>query len=167
MEKKTEGMKPLEHNPTTQETETTPHPAVIEAEQLRRMLSDERTKTEALSRRCIRLGEALDAAIRAEENRTEKDMFATINGNCYHRKALVAEGNYRMARARKAAAAYEKACQRNATSLGISAVIGFGAILFGFAGFIHTAVAATIAGVAAIAFGWSLNTCVYLLGRCE
>lgn len=162
MEKKTEGKTPYT---STQETET---------ENLRKALADERVKNEALSRRCIRLGEALDAALRAEDNRVEKRMFGIINRNCYrkialeeNRKAMLAERKRRIAHDKQAAAAYEKACHRNATALCGSAVIGFSAVIFGFAGFIHTALAATIAGVALMAFGWSLNTCVYLLGRCE
>ena len=155
MEKKTEGKTPCT---STQETET---------ENLRKALADERIKTEALSRRCIRLGDALEAAIRAEDNRIENNMFATINGNCDRRKALLAERKRRIAHDKNAAAAYEKACKKNALALCASAVIGFSAVIFGFAGFIHTALAATIAGVALMAFGWSLNTCVYLLGRCE
>lgn len=156
------------------ETEKTRTPEELEIERLRKELGDERVKVDALSRRCIRLGEDLDAAVRADENRTEKDMFDTINGNCYrktaleeNRKALVAANKRRIANDKKAAAAYEKACRKNAFALGASAVIGFGALIFGYAGFIHGALAATIAGASAVAFGWALNTCVYLLGRCE
>ena len=163
--KKTEGMPTLEHDASAKMEP--PHPAVIEAENLRNALADERTKTEALARRCIRLGSALDAAIRADENRQEKDMFAHINGNCYHRKALTAEGMRRRELERKAAEKFEDACKKNAFALGASFVVGFAAVIFGFAGFIHTALAATIAGAALIGFGWALNDCVYLLGRCE
>ena len=154
-------------NTMKKETEKTRTPAEIEVERLRKELGDERVKVDALSRRCIRLGEALDAAVRADENRTEKDMFNIINGNCYHRKALKAEWKRRCVYDKKVAAAREKACKKNAFALCASAVIGFGALIFGYAGFIHGALAATIAGASAVAFGWALNTCVYLLGRCE
>lgn len=149
------------------EKEKTRTPEELEIERLRKELGDERVKVAALSRRCIRLGEALDAAILAEENRTENDMFNIINGNNLHRKALKAEWKRRCVHDKKVAADREKACKKNAFALCASAVIGFGALIFGYAGFIHGALAATIAGASAVAFGWALNTCVYLLGRCE
>ena len=156
MNQETKGMKPLEN----------PHPAEIEAERLRAELADERLKTDALSRRCIRLGEALSAAIQAEEDRTERDMFDIINGNCCHRKAVAAAEKRRRLAERKAVAAIERACRRNAVLLTVSAVLGFTAGLLGFAGLIP-AVAAVVGGcVFALAFGWALNDCVYLLGRC-
>lgn len=147
-------------------TMNTPHPAEIEAERLRRELCDERTKTEALSHRCIRLGEALDAALLAEDNRTEKSMFDHINGNCYHRKALKIANKRRMVHEQKMAEAFENACTKNAISLCASFVVCLVAIILGFVGFIHTAVAAILAGCALMAFGWALNDCAYLLGRC-
>ena len=124
-------------------TEKTPTPEELEIERLRKELCNERIKVGALSRHCIHLGEALDAAILAEANKRRK------------------------AHARKMAEALEIACTRNAISLCISAVIGFAAIILGFVGFIHGVVAAIIAGGAALAFVWALNDCFYLLGRCE
>lgn len=173
--KKTDGMAPLEQTPTQEiDPAKVTHPAEVQVANLRKALADERVKTEALSRRCIRLGEALDAAILAEDNRVEKDMFNHINGNCYRKTALEENRNAMVARQKriwenqkKAAEAYDKAIRKNAFSLGTSAVIGFGALIFGYAGFIHSALATTIAGTAAVAFGWALNTCVYLFGRCE
>ena len=52
-------------NKKTEETKTTDrrHLAEIENARLRLELEEERTKTDALSRHCIRLGKALDAAI--------------------------------------------------------------------------------------------------------
>lgn len=165
MEKTNNGMPPLNNDAT--EKQAPPHPAVIEAERLRKELIDERIKTEALSRRCIRLGEALDAAILAEEERAEKKMFDHINGNCYHRKAVAVASKRRKAHDKKMIEAFEDACTKNAVALCTSAVIGVGAIILGFAGFIHVALAAIIAGGASMAFGWALNDCVYLLGRCS
>lgn len=143
-----------------------PHPAVFEAERLHRELAEERTKTEALSRRCIRLGQALDAALEAEENRTERDMFDIINCNYERRKAAAAAEKRRRVAKRKAVAGIKKACRRNAVALTVSAVLGFTAALLGFAGFIPAIVATVIGGIFALAFGWALNDCVYLLGRC-
>ena len=145
---------------------TTPTPAEIENKRLRAELVEERTKTEALSRRCIRLGEALDAAILAEENRTEKSMFDHINGNCYHREALLVSAKRREVQERRMAEAFENACTKNALSLCASFVVCLVAIILGFVGFIHTAIAAILAGCALMAFGWALNDCFYLLGRC-
>lgn len=147
--------------------DTARHPAEIEADRLRAELCEERIKTEALSRRCIKLSGALDAAILAEENRAEKSMFDHINGNCYHRKAIVVAGKHRSAYERKMAKVYRKACKRNAFALCASAVATFAAILFGFTGIIHTVFAAILTGCALMAFGWALNDCVYLLGRCK
>ena len=148
-------------------TQEAPHPAEIEADRLRIELNNERIKTDALSRRCIRLGEALDAAILAEDNRVEKDMFNHINGNCYHRKAMTAANKRRKANERKMAEAFEDACTKNAIALCASALVAFGAIILGYAGFIHSAVATIVAGCAVMAFGWALNDCVSLLGRCS
>lgn len=156
MNKETEGMTPASN----------PHPAEVEAERLRRELCDERTKTEALSRRCIRLGVALDAALKAEENRTESDMFAIINCNCDRRKATAATEKRRMAAEKKAGIALERACKHNAVLLTASAVLGFTTALLGFAGFINAVAAAVFGCIFALAFGWALNDCFYLLGRC-
>ena len=164
MEKTNNGMPNLEHDANAKVAP--PHPAVVEADRLRAELADERAKTEALSRRCIRLGDALDAAILAEDNRTEKSMFDRINGNCYHRKAMVAAYQHRKAREQKMAEAFENACTMNAISLCASFVVCLVAIILGFVGFIHTAIAAILAGCALMAFGWALNDCFYLLGRC-
>lgn len=147
--------------------EATRHPAEIEADRLRNELCEERIKVNVLSRRCIRLGEALDAAIQAEDDRIEKGVFDIINSNSANREALLVEGKRRIASQKKAVAEYEKACKRNAISLACSTVIAFGAIIFGFAGLVHAALAATIAGIAITAFGWALNDCVYLLRRCK
>lgn len=145
---------------------TTPTPAEIENIRLRQELADERVKSEALSYRCIRLGEALDAAILAEDNRIEKNMFDHINGNCYHRKALSVSAKRRRVQERRMAEAFENACTKNAISLCASFAVSLVAIILGFVGFIHAAVAAIVAGGALMAFGWALNDCFYLLGRC-
>lgn len=168
MKKETKEMPKLE---AAAENETAPvsapHPAEIEAANLRNALADERIKTDALARRCVELGQALDGAILAEENRAEKSMFDHINGNCYHRKAVTVAGRRQAARSKKIAAAYRKACKKNATALCVSVVAGFAALLFGLTGLIHTVFAAILVGIALIAFGWALNDCAYLLGRCK
>ncbi len=151
----------------TESAKSNPAQADIELERIRIELADEKSKTDALSRRCIRLSEALDAAILAEDNRQEKDMFNHINGNCYHRKAMIAAGKRRMTQERRMAEAFENACTKNAISLCASFVVCLVAIILGFVGFIHTAVAALVAGGALMAFGWALNDCFYLLGRCD
>ena len=155
--KKTEGMKPQEPR----------NPEAMELDRLRIELHNEKIKTVALSRRCIRLGEALDAAISAEDNRVEANLFGIINKNAVHKEAAAIARKRSRAREKNAAVRYEKACKQNAILIGASAAVGFGAVLFGFAGFIHTVLASTIAGASLIAFGWALNTCVNLLGRCE
>ena len=165
MKKENKEMPALEQ--TANAKETPRHPAEIEANRLRIELNNERIKTDALSRRCIRLGEALDAALLAEDKRFEKEMFAHINGNCYHREAMSVAAKRRRAQERKMAKAFDKACAKNAVSLCASVVVGFIAIILGFVGFIHAAVAAIITGGALIFFGWALNDCAYLLGRCD
>lgn len=146
---------------------TTPHPAEIEADNLRNALVDERIKTDVLARRCIRLSEALDAAILAEDNRVEKSMFDHINDNHDHREELIAANKRRLVHEQKMAKAYRKACRKNALALSISAVAVFAALLLGFTGFLHAVLAAILAGIGLTAFGWALNDCVYLLGRCD
>ena len=163
---KTEGMKPLETEANTKATATR-HPAEIEADRIRIQLHNERIKTDALSRRCIQLGAELDAYILANESRTEKDMFDTINGNCYHRRALKLDTRRNRAYEKRMAKAYEDACTKNALTLFVSLVGVLGSVIFGVAGLLNGAFAAAIAGVALIAFGWALNDCVYLLRRCE
>lgn len=142
------------------------HPAEIENERLRRELAEERIKTEALSRRCIRLGEALDAAILAEDNRVESNMFAIINENCDNRMVVAAAENTRREKKKKELAALNKACKQNAVDLALAATIVLSATILGFSGLLHFALAALFAVVGLICLGWSLNNCVYLLGRC-
>lgn len=169
MKKETKEMPKLE-TPTAENAinpETVTHPAEVEAHNLRNALADERVKTDALARRCVELGQALDYAILAEENRSEKSMFDHINGNCYHLKAVNAAGKRQAARNKKMVAAYKKACKKNAAAMCVSVVAAFAALLFGLTGLIHTVFAAILVGIALIAFGWTLNNCVYLLGRCK
>lgn len=166
--KKTEEMTTMQ-NPTAQSTAkiADPHPAVVEAENLRKALSEEQIKTEALSRRCIKLGVALDAALRVENDRIEKEMIGMVNEHSEKRKVEEVARKRRIAREKKEAEAYKKACTRNAVALGLSVVICFLSAMFGFAGIINPAIGAVIACISFIAFGWSLNTCVALIGRCK
>lgn len=166
MKKTDSGIPPLDKDSDAKATPNY-HPAEIEAARLRIELNNERIKTDALSRRCIRLGEALDAALLAEDKRTEKDMFDHINGNCYHRKAMRIATKRRRLQEQKMAEAFEDACTKNAITLCVAAVSCIASIILGFAGFIHSALAAIIAAGSLLVFGWALNDCVYLLGRCD
>ena len=65
----------------TESAQPTPSQSENELKRLRAELADERIKTEALSHRCIRLGEALDAALLAENNRTDKHHTTKVNQN--------------------------------------------------------------------------------------
>ena len=169
MKKETKEMPKQE--PITENTEINKenaiHQAEVETMNLRNALAEERLKTEVLARRCVRLGEALDAAILAEDNRVEKSMFDHINSNCYQREEMNAANKRRIAHELKMAKAYRKACRKNATALTFSTVAVFAALLLGFTGFIHAVFATILAGIGLTAFGWVLNDCVYLLGRCD
>lgn len=155
-----------------------PHPAEIEADSLRLELADEKVKTDALARRCIRLGEALEAALRADENRVERDMFDHINGNSFRREAMdtaeecrrrysMDKQYRRLEREKKAAEANKKALKKSAVWLALSVTGGFAAVALGVAGYVHTTLATAATGIALVAFGWCLNNCVSLLGRCK
>lgn len=157
MKKQTEGTKAADAR----------HPAEIEAERLRLELADERTKTEALSRRCIRLVEALDATLKAEADRTDNDMFKIINGNCERHKAAVATARRRRAHEKKLIAAFDRACRRNAVCLATSFLLGLTVAILGFTCLIPAVAATVIGAICTMAFGWALNDCVYLLGRCK
>jgi hypothetical protein len=158
MEKGTEKMTPAEVNPTEAENEL---------EALRKELAEERFKTDALSRRCILLGKALEQAQTEANKYADAEAMALVNGRHYHLQALEAAQKRRRAREEKAIAAYEKACNRNAILLCITAIIGFTSLILGFTGFIHPVFSALMEGVSLLAFGWLLNDCVYLLGRCD
>lgn len=165
MEKTTEGMKPLK--PEFSQAEAELIAMNLARKELEKKLAEEKIKTDALSRRCIALGKALEEYQDREHNREDAAIIDFVNGRCANNTALKETNRRYQFHAKKEAEAYERACTRNAYSLGLSAVIGFGAILFGFTGFIHAALAAIIAGISFMAFGWALNDCVYLLGRCE
>ena len=153
----TEGMKPLE-----------PHKkADNELARLRKELAEERIKTEALSRHCIELGKALDAAEKAKDARIENDMFKIVNENCDHRRAVAAAEKHRRAVEKKTAAYLDRACKRNSVFLSVSAVLGLTAALLGFTEYIGPVTACVTGAIFAMAFGWALNDCVYLLGRCN
>ena len=165
MKKKTAEAMPTEQN--TSEAKEIHTPAEMEADKLRIELNNERIKVNALSRRCIQLSAEHDAAIIAENNRIEQDMFDHINGNCYHKKAVTIASKRRNARHKKMAEFYSKALKKNAACLCGEVLITLVAILFGFASIIHSILAVILVVVSLIAFGWSLNNCVYLIGRCE
>ena len=93
-------------------------------------------------------------------------MFAIINSNCDRRKVVAEKEKRRRAAEKKIAAAIEVACKRNAMFLMVSAVLGFTSAILGFAGLIPAVASAILGCVFAIAFGWGLNDCAYLLGRC-
>lgn len=169
MKKETKEMPKLENAAAENaiNPETVTHPAEVEAHNLRNALADERIKTDALARRCIRLAEALDAAILAEDNRVESNMFAIINGNCDNHRALATAENNRREKRKKEMAALDKACKRNAVDLTLAATIAIAAMILGLTGLVHIAIAALFSIAGLIFFGWSLNDCVYLLGRCS
>lgn len=146
MKKVTEGTKSLDNR----------HPAEIENAKLRLELADERTKTEALARHCIKLGEALEAAI---EDRTESDMFAIINGNCDRRKAAAIARKRRNIRRRKAS----DACMRNSFAMVLVAMIALVAVVFCTTGIINPTLGIVIVGSCLIAFGWTSSACIHLL----
>lgn len=166
--KKTAEMTAAENTTATQETtaNAAPHPAEVEAAQLRVALADERIKTEALSRRCIRLGEALDEALLAEDIQIEADMLNVVNRHNRRYEAMRVANIRRKAQAKKAAMAYAKACKRNALSMSIAFAASFTAIALGIVGFIPHVAAAIVAGISLVAFGWTLSDFAYLLRRC-
>lgn len=149
------------------------HPAEIENARLRLELADERIKTEALARRCIRLGEDLDAAIKAEDDRTESDMFAIVNCHFDRRMAEAVAKEIRI-RSRKAAAIAKNrisirkqkaadACKRNAVAMVLASMAGFTSVIFSITGFINPTLGTAIVGLCLIAFGWTLSACIHLL----
>lgn len=146
MKKVTEGTKSLDNR----------HPAEIENAKLRLELADERTKTEALARHCIKLGEALEAAI---DDRAESDMFAIINGNCDRRKAAAIARKRRDIRRRKAS----DACMRNSFAMVLVAMIALVAVVFCTTGIINPTLGTVIVGSCLIAFGWTSSACIHLL----
>lgn len=151
----------------TDEAPAAQHPAEAEVARLRAELGDERIKTDALSRHCIRLGEALDAAGLAEEARTEADIFAAVNHNSDRRTADAIAKRRKAIRKRKAEIAYELACSRNLFFMGVNILVALTAFILNIAGIITPGWWAAISAICLIAFGWSLNTCLRLLRRME
>lgn len=149
MKKETEGTK----------TQANPHPAEIESAKLRLELADERTKTEALARRCIRLGEALDAALKAEGDRAEIDMFAIVNSNCDRRKAAAIAKNRISIRKQKAA----DDCKRNSVAVVLTSMIAFISVILSITGIINPILGTAIVGICLITFGWTMSACIHLL----
>jgi hypothetical protein len=149
MKKVTEGTKSLDNR----------HPAEIENAKLRLELADERTKTEALARHCIKLGEAFEAAIEAEDDRAESDMFAIINSNCDRRKAAAIARKRRDIRRRKAS----DACMRNSFAMVLASMIALVAVVFCTTGIINPTLGTVIVGSCLIAFGWTSSACIHLL----
>lgn len=156
MKKETEGMKPLEAR----------HPAEIEAEQLRAELAEERIKTDALSRHCIKLRRALDDA-RTDLNRiADAGVIGIVNGRQERLQAEKDNEKRRKIREEKALAEFDKACRRNAVSLIVNASIGFAAFILGCVDFIPTLASCIVTGISLFVFGWLMNNCIRLFGRC-
>jgi hypothetical protein len=156
-------------NPASAEVK--PTEAEKELEALRKELSVERTKNEALGRKCILLGMALEKAQANVNGYADGEVLGVVNGRHYHLKALEAaqkhimeQEKHRRAQEKKAIAAYEKACKSNAKRLGLAFVIGALAVFFGIKGFIHPAIAVLMVIVDLLALGWLLNDFVSLLG---
>ena len=154
-------------------TNATKHPAEIENARLRLALAEERTKTEALARRVIRLGEDLDAANKAEDDRAESDMFAIVNGHFDRRiaeavaeeirirshKAATIAKNRNSIRKQKAA----DSCKRNAVTMVLASIVGFTSVILGITGFVNPILGASIVGLCLIAFGWTTSACIHQL----
>lgn len=149
------------------------HPAEIENAKLRLELADERIKTDALGRRVIQLGEDLDAAIKALDNRTESDMFAIVNSHLDRRMAEAVAEEIRI-RNRKAVAIAKNrisirkqkaadACKRNAVAMVLAPMIGFTSVILSITGFINPTLGTGIVGFSLLAFGWTLSSCIHLL----
>ena len=149
MKKETEGTKP----------QANPHPAEVENAKLRLELADERIKTDALARRCIRLGEALDAALKAEGDRAEIDMFAIVNSYCDRRKASAIAENRINIRKQKAA----DACKRNSVAVVLASMIAIVSVILSITGIIDPVLSTAIVGICLIAFGWTMSACIHLL----
>lgn len=141
-----------------------PTEAEKELEALRKELSVERTKNEALGRNCILLGMALEKAQADVNGYADREALGLVNGRHYHLKALEAAQKHRRAQEKKAIAAYEKSCKSNAKRMGLAFVIGALAVFFGVKGFIHPAIAVLMVIVDLLALGWLVNDCVSLLG---
>ncbi len=148
----------------TATAEVKPTEAEKELEALRNELSVERTKNEALARNCVLLGMALEKAQANVNGYADSEVLGLVNGRHYHLKALEAAQKHRRAQEKKAIAAYEKACKRNAKRLGLTFAISALAAFLGIKGFIHPAIVVLTVIVALLAFGWLLNDCVFLLG---
>ena len=164
-------MKKITNAPTPDSNSTVAnspkHPAEIENARLRLELAEERTKTEALARRVIQLGIDLDAANKAEDDRNERDIFATVNKNSAKRKAAAVAKKRRLIRRQKEAAAYEAACVRNSSTMVMSALVGFFSYICIAAGILTPAWGTAIIALCILTLGWSLNTCIQLLRRLE
>lgn len=141
-----------------------PTEAEKELEALRKELLEERTKNEALGRRCILLGMALEKAQSEANGYADGEVLGVVNGRHYHLKALEAAQKHRRAQEKKAIAAYEKACKSNAKRMGLAFVISALAVFFGIKGFIHPTIAVLMVIIDLLALGWLFNDCVSLLG---
>lgn len=149
------------------------HPAEIENARLRLALAEERTKTEALARRVIRLGEDLDAANKAEDDRAENDMFAIVNGHFDRRMAEAIAEEIRIRSHRAAAITKNRisirkqkaadSCKRNAVTMVLASMVGFTSVILSITDYINLNLGASIVGICLIAFGWTASACIHQL----
>lgn len=141
-----------------------PTEAEKELNALREALAEERAKNNTFARNYILMSEELEAAQGTVNGYAALEALNIVNGNYRRMKALEAAEKHRREQAKKAMAAYKKACRRTVLELGMTAAIGVVSVLLAVEGLVHFTISTAVIGVCLLALGWLLHNCVSLLG---
>lgn len=136
-------------------------------ENLQKELERERRKNRNLSNQNVRLGEALDAALRACNDRMEADMIDIVNANNDNRKAREEKAAKVRAYDKKLSNSYMRACTLNAAALVSSVILAVGTIFLGHTGIINPNLATVLAAVFLPLVGWAAHDCKILFQFAE
>ena len=145
----------------------------VTVEHLQKENESLRRKNRNLANQAARLGEALDAALRVNNDRTEADMFGVVNSNNADRKAreekAAADRKAREERAAKVRSedeklskSYMRACTINAVALISSVTLAGCTIILGHIGAISPEWATGLSAVFLPLTGWAAHDCKIL-----
>ena len=136
--------------------------ATVELEALHIQLAEERFKNEALSRQVVRLGQALDAAVRADDERIEGDMICIVNANNAKRSANERKAAEIDAKNKAICKSFMRHARVNAATIGLSVTAATFSIVAGHYGVISPVVSTALSFVTLPIVGWAIHECALL-----
>ena len=134
----------------------------VTVERLQKENENLRRKNRNLANQAARLGEALDAALRASQDKVEACMMDMVNANNANRKAREEKAAKVRSEDKKLSKSYMRACTLNAIALLSSVTLAGCTIILGHIGAISPELATGLSAVLLPLTGWAAHDCKIL-----